>query len=68
MKVKRKNVFVLEDCFDASERGDYVRISRHRNTVIVDAKCGVMRVEHEMPLGMLANILVQAIAQIPEQK
>lgn len=54
MKVKRKPTWLLEDCFDAEERGTHVRITRHRSTVILDVSINGHTFEGEMTLEQLA--------------
>ena len=57
MKVKRKPVFLREDCFDASEGQISVRITRHRHEVIATMVNGDDEIELPMKLKQLWELL-----------
>lgn len=57
MKVKLKHTYILEDCFDATERGTHVCIGRNRSTVIVEVSHKGIWFEREWTLAQLAERL-----------
>lgn len=59
MKVKRKNVFVRDDCFHATERGSLVRVEAHGNIIKVQTTGGYM----ECSLSVFEDILEEAISR-----
>ena len=61
MKVKQKPTWLLEDCFDAEERGTHVRISRHRSKVIVEVSLNGVWFEREWTLAQFAARLAAGV-------
>lgn len=62
MKIKRKHTYLLEDCFDATERGTHVCITRHRSTVVVEVSRKGEWFERVMSLAKLADVLAAGVA------
>lgn len=62
MKVKRKHVYVREDCFEASERDSKVQVQAFRNIVQIEVSAGGVWTEHEMTLSGFAEMLLNAVA------
>jgi hypothetical protein len=64
MKVQRKAVYILDDCFCATERkgrqNTSVRITRIRNTIIIDATSNSTETHAEITLTQLAWLLRNA--------
>lgn len=57
MKVRRKNIYAQEDCFDAEEKGVHVRISRFRHEIqVAVTRDGKEKYEH-LKLSELADLL-----------
>lgn len=67
MKVARKPTYLLQDCFEAEERDAHVRISRHRNTIIIDAFVGNKWAQVETSLAGLAKLLIRPPAKAKRQ-
>lgn len=65
MKVARKNVYVREDCFEASERGSKVTITAYRNVVKIEVTDGISGEEYECSLAEFAELLLKAFARKP---
>lgn len=64
MKVAHKPVYAQQDCFDATEKkarnNTRVRISRHRNTVLIDCESNSTVTQAEITLTQLAWLLRNA--------
>lgn len=62
MRVYQKRVYILNDEFaaDNGRRGEHrVRISRFRNSVLVDAFCGTKSCQVELSLAEFAEHLLK---------
>jgi len=64
MKVARKPIYAQQDCFEASEKhgrtNTRVRISRIRNTIIIDCETNSTNTQAEISLTQLAWLLRNA--------